>query len=118
LGAPADHLEGIRRIAIDEFAIRPGQQYATIVLDFDRKRVIARGRNREALRGFLTALGPPRCGALEAIAVNIWKPNAAEIRQHGPHVALVHDCFHIVTKYGQKVIDRVWVHEAPRRIPS
>ena len=69
LGAAEDKLDGIRRIAIDEFAIRRGHQYATVVLDLDRKRIvwIARGRDQEALRGFFTALGPTRCAAVEAV---------------------------------------------------
>lgn len=116
LGAAEDHLDGVRRIAIDEFAIRRGHQYATVVLDVDRKRVvwIARGRDQEALRGFLTALGPTRCAAVEAAAVDMWKPYAAELRVHCPQAALVYDLFHIVAKYGLEVIDRVRVDETNR----
>ena len=116
LGAAEDHLDGIRRIAIDEFAVRRGHRYATVVLDLDRKRVvwIARGRDQEALRGFLTALGPTRCALLEAIAVDMWKPYAAELRVHCPQAALVYDLFHIVAKYGLEVIDRVRVDETNR----
>lgn len=116
LGAAEDHLDGIQRIAIDEFAIRRGHQYATVVLDLDRKRVvwIARGRDQEALRGFLTALGPTRCAAIEAVAVDMWKPYAAELRGHCPQAALVYDLFHIVAKYGLEVIDRVRVDETNR----
>lgn len=116
LGAAEDHLDGLRRIAIDEFAIRRGHQYATVVLDVDRKRVvwIARGRDQEALRGFLTALGPTRCAAVEAVAVDMWKPYAAELRVHCPQAALVYDLFHIVAKYGLEVIDRVRVDETNR----
>jgi len=116
LGAPEDHLDGLRRIAIDEFAIRRGQQYATVVLDLDRKRVvwIARGRDQAALHGLFAALGPARCGALEAIAVDMWKPYAAEIRAHCPQAAVVYDRFHIVATYGRDVVDRVRVDETNR----
>src|SRR6185436_8152909 len=116
LGAPEEHLDGLRRIAIDEFAIRRGHQYATVVLDLDRKRIvwIARGRDQEALRGFFTALGPTRCAQLEAVAVDMWKPYAAEIRVHCPQAALVYDLFHLVAKYGLEVIDRVRVDETNR----
>ncbi len=43
LGAPEDHLDGIRQIAIDEFAICRGHQYATVVLDLEWKRVVCVG---------------------------------------------------------------------------
>jgi len=86
------------------------------VLDLDRKRVvwIARGRDQEALRGFLTALGATRCAAVEAVAVDMWKPYAAQRRVHCPQAALVYDRFHIVSKYGLDVIDRVRVDETNR----
>lgn len=116
LGAAEDHLDGIRRVAIDEFAIQRGHRYATVVLDLDRKRVvwIARGRDQAALRGFFAALGPTRCAQLEAAAVDMWAPYAAELRAHCPQAALVYDLFHIVATYGRTVIDRVRVDETNR----
>jgi len=38
----------------------------------------------------------------------------AEVRAHCPHVAIVYDLFHVVTKYGAEVIDRVRVDETNR----
>ena len=112
----ADQANGIRPIAIDAFAIRRGHQYATVVLDLERKRVVwlARGRDHEALRGFFTALGPTRCAASAATAVDMWKPYAAAIRTHCPQAVLVYDLLHIVAKYGLEVIDRVRVNETNR----
>ncbi len=116
LGAAEDHLDGLRRIAIDEFAMQRGHRYATVVLDLERKRVvwIARGRDQEALRGFFTAVGPARCAQLEAVAVDMWAPYAAEVRAHCPQAELVYDLFHVVAKYGHEVIDRVRVDETNR----
>jgi transposase len=84
-----------------------------VVLDLDRKRAvwIARGRNQEAPREILTALGPARCAALEAVAVAMCKPNAAERRVHCPQASLVYDLFRIVARYGPEMIDRVRVDE-------
>ena len=117
MGAPEDHLDGLRLLAFDEFAIRRGQQYATVVLDLDRKRIvwIARSCDQEALRGVFTALGPTRCAALEAVAVDLWKPYAAERRAQCPQAALDYDPAHIVAKYALEVIDRVRVDETNRR---
>jgi transposase len=108
--------DNVRILAIDEFAIQRGHRYATVVLDPLRKRVlwIARGRDQGALTEFFRALGPARCAQLEAVAVDMWAPYAAEIRTHCPQAQLVYDLFHVVAKYGHEVIDRVRVDETNR----
>jgi transposase len=72
LGPAEDHLDGVRVIAIDEFAIQRGHRYATVVVDVLTRRVlwICRDRDRESLRGFFLAMGPERCARLEAAAVD------------------------------------------------
>jgi transposase len=116
LGPVEAQWDGLRVLAIDEFAIQRGHQYATVVIDPTRKRVvwICRGRDQLALRGFFTALGPTRCAALEAVALDMWAPYAAEVRAHCPRAQLVYDLFHVVAKYGHEVIDRVRVDETNR----
>jgi len=114
LGAPEDHLDGLRQLAIDDFAIRRGHQYASVVLDLDRKRVvwIARGRDQEALRGFFTARGPARGAALEAVAVDMWKPYAAELRTHGPQAALVYDRALFIVYVLKDDLKRLWQYRS------
>jgi transposase len=116
LGPPEDHLDGVRVIAIDEFAIQRGHRYATVVVDVLTKRVlwICRDRDREALRGFFVALGPERCALLEAAAVDMWRPYRTELLSYCPQVRLVYDLFHVVAKYGREVVDRVRVDETNR----
>lgn len=46
---PVD-LDGVRRIAMDEFAIQKGHRYATVVVDVERKRVLWVGRGAHGLR--------------------------------------------------------------------
>ena len=116
LGPAEDHLDGVRVIAIDEFAIQRGHRYATVVVDVLTKRVlwICRNRDRESLRGFFLAMGPERCARLEAAAVDMWRHYRAEILAHCPQVRLVYDLFHVVAKYGREVVDRVRVDETNR----
>lgn len=66
---PVD-LSDVRVIVIDEFAIQRGHRYATLVADLITKRVlwISRGRDRAALSGLFTALGPEGCMVLCAAA--------------------------------------------------
>jgi transposase len=116
LGPMEDGLDDVRVISIDEFAIERGHQYATVVLDPTRKKVlwIARGRDQGALAGFFTALGPTRCAQLEAASLDMWAPYRAEVLAHCPHAQIVYDLFHVVAKYGHEVIDRVRVDETNR----
>ncbi len=44
LGPP--ELDGVRMLAMDEFAIQRGHRYATVIIDPERKRVLWVGRGR------------------------------------------------------------------------
>lgn len=112
---PVD-LRDVRVIAIDEFAIQRGHQYATVVADPLRKRVlwVGRGRRREDLRPFFVLLGPTGCARLEAVVMDMSGSYGDEVRVHCPHTTIVYDLFHVVAKYGREVIDRVRVDETNR----
>lgn len=107
---PAD-LSAVRVIAVDEFAIRKGRRYATVVAEPATRRVlwVGRGRRREDLRPFFTLLGPAGCAALEAAAMDMSGPYEQETRAQCPQAAIVYDLFHVVAKFGREVIDRVRV---------
>jgi transposase len=109
-------LRGLRVVAIDEFALRRGHRYATIVVDPTTKRVlwVGRGRGREDLRAFFTLLGPEGCATLEAVVMDMSPAYLGEVRAHCPQAVVVYDLFHVVAKYGREVIDRVRVDEANR----
>lgn len=111
-----ESLAGVRRLAIDEFAIQKGHQYATVIVDADTRRVlwVARGRDRAAVRPFFELLGAEGCGRIEAVTMDMWGPFRDEVRAHCPQAAIVFDLFHIVAKYGREVIDRVRVDETNR----
>jgi transposase len=109
-------LTGVRRIAIDEFAIQKGHRYATSVVDLMTRRVlwVGRGRRREDLRAFFALLGPAGCAALEVAVMDMNEAYEQETRQHCPQIAIVYDLFHIVAKFGREVVDRVRVDETNR----
>lgn len=116
---PVD-LHGVRVIAIDEFALRRGYRYATIVVDVLTKRVlwVTRGSRREDLRPFFALLGPDGCAALEAAVMDMSGAFATEVRAHCPQAAIVYDFFHVVAKYGREVLDRVRTDETTRLAPA
>ena len=109
-------LDGVTRLAMDEFAIQKGHRYATVVIEPTCKRVlwVGRGRSREEVRPFFEMLGPERCGAIRAVAMDMNAAYDLEARQHCPNAEVVYDLFHVVAKYGREVVDRVRVDEASR----
>ena len=113
---PVD-LDGVTRLAMDEFAIQKGHRYATVVIDPTCKRVlwVGRGRGREEVRPFFAELlGPARCKRVVAVAMDMNAAYDLEVRAHCPNAEVVYDLFHVVAKYGREVIDRVRVDEANR----
>lgn len=108
---PAADLSGVRVIAVDEFALRTGHRYATVVAEPATRRVLwaGEGRRREDLRPFFEALGPAGCAALEAAAMDMSGPYEQETRAQCPQAAIVYDLFHVVAKFGREVVDRVRV---------
>lgn len=110
------NLDGVRRIAMDEFAIQKGHRYATVVVEPERKRVlwVGRGRSRADVRPFFELLGPEGCRRLRAVAMDMNTAYDLEVKQHCPNAEVVYDLFHVVAKFGREVIDRVRVDEANR----
>lgn len=114
LGPP--DLDGVRLLAMDEFAIQKGHRYATVVVDPERKRVlwVGRGRSRAEIRPFFELMGPARCAQVQAVAMDMNSAYDLEVRAHCPNAEVVYDLFHVVAKYGREVVDRVRVDEANR----
>jgi transposase len=112
LGAP--DYSGVEVIAMDEFALRKGQRYATVVVDARSRRVlwVGRGRAREDIRAFFQQLGAEGCQRLRAVVMDMNAAYELEVRQHCPQAAIVYDLFHVVAKYGREVVDRVRVDQA------
>jgi transposase len=112
---PVD-LRGVEVIAMDEFSLRKGHKYATVVVDPRSKRVlwVGRGRTREDIRPFFEQLGEQGCRAIKAVGMDMSLAFEEEVRLHCPQAVVVYDLFHVVAKYGRDVIDRVRVDEANR----
>ena len=112
---PIDAL-GVEAIVMDEFAIRKGHRYATVVADAKTCRVlwVGRGRGRRDVRPFFQLLGKEGCASLKAVAMDMSAAYELEVYKHCPNAQVVYDLFHVVLKYGREVIDRVRVDEANR----
>jgi transposase len=99
---------------MDEFALHKGHQYATVVMDAERLRVlwVGEGRSRAALQPFFDLLGEAGCRRIEAVAMAMNTAFDLEVRARCPQAEVVFDLFHVVARCGREVIDRVRVDQA------
>lgn len=98
----------VRRIAIDEIAVRKGHHYMTVVLDLDTGHVLfaAEGKDQQCLKPFFARLRRARA-ELEAVAIDISDAYINAVKEYWPReVVIVHDHYHIVAGMN-KVIDQV-----------
>jgi len=90
-------LQKVRYIAVDEFAIRKGHHYMTVVIDLETGAVLHahEGRDAAALIPFLEKLRRKRVN-LRAVAMDMWPAYLQAVKQVFPHVDVVHDPYHVV----------------------
>ena len=102
--------EPIAKIGIDEKAFRKGRRYLTLVNDLEGSRVLYVGedRRRSSLDGFWESLTAEQLSSIEAVAMDMWDPYVASVREHLPEAdrKIVYDKFHIAQHLG-KAVDRV-----------
>ena len=78
--------EPLTQIGVDEKAFRKGHHYLTLVNDLTRGRVlyVAEDRKQSSLDGFWATQTPEQIGAIEAVAMDMWNPYIASVREHLP----------------------------------
>ena len=93
-----DPAQEVAHAGIDEKAFQTGHQYATLLTDLDKGRVIdlVQHRTEEAATSLLdTALSPHQKARVQSVSMDLW-PAFANAQEHVlPHADRVHDRFHI-----------------------
>jgi transposase len=105
----------VRRIAIDEIAIRKGHDYMTVVLDLDTGQVLyaEEGKDHTCLKAFFRRLRRARA-KLEAVAMDMSEAYIKAVAEYWPkEVAIVHDHYHIVAGMNE-VIKKIRREEQDR----
>src|SRR5207249_10885800 len=102
--------ESVSKIGVDEKAFRKGHSYYTLVNDLVRSRVmyVGEGRQQSSLDGFWEILTEEQKQSIAAVAMDMWDPYVASVREHVPGAdrKIVFDKFHIA-KYLGEAVDRV-----------
>lgn len=106
----------IEYLGMDEFALHKGHRYATVIVEPLRRQVlwVGQGRSREAIRPFFEGMEEASRRRIKAVVMDMNTAFDLEVQAHCPNAEVVYDLFHVVTKYGREVIDRVRVDEAHR----
>ncbi len=100
----------VRRLGVDETSFQRRHEYVTIVTDLDESVVlhVADDRKRESLDLFFRSLTPSQIAAIEAVAMDMWRPFISSVCEHVPDAdrKIAFDKFHVAGHLGEAV-DRV-----------
>jgi transposase len=97
-------LTQVRYIAVDEFAVRKGHRYMTVVMDLETGQILhaAHGKGADALIPFLKRLRRQRV-KLRAVAMDMSPAYMQAVSEVFPQVDIVHDPYHIVTTVNKAI---------------
>lgn len=94
---PADALDDLRDIGVDELSYRRHHEYITIVVDHRHGRIVWAypGKSAATLKKFFDELGPERCAKLERVSIDMSPAYEKAIREAAPAAQIVFDRFHV-----------------------
>lgn len=97
-------LRDLKAIAIDEFSVRKGHQYFTIVMDLKSGAIVyaAPGKGENALKNFWKRLRGSKA-RVQAVATDMASAYYAAVRKNLPQATHVFDRFHIVKLMNDKL---------------
>jgi len=97
-------LAGVRYIAVDEFAVRKGHRFMTVVMDLETGQIlhVAHGKDAAALTPFLRRLRRQKV-KLRAVAMDMSPAYMQAVREVFPEVDIVHDPYHVVVTVNRAI---------------
>ncbi len=99
-------LKGVRMIGIDEFAVRKGHVYKTIVVDLETGRIlyVGEGKGADSLDNFWKRVR--RAGTkIEYVATDLSSAFISAVMENCPNAVHVFDHFHVVKLMNEKLDD-------------
>jgi transposase len=102
-----DLLAGLSAIAIDEVKYKKGQKYLTVICSHTTGQVVwaAKGRSKDTLMAFFSALGDERCGALAFVTCDGAEWIHTVVAEQAPNATVCLDPFHVV-KWATDAVDK------------
>ena len=105
---PADRLDGLTHIGVDELSYRRHHEYVTVVVDHRTSRVVwvHPGKNADTLKLFFEKLGKERGEKLEAVTIDMSGAYIKAITEASPKAQIIFDRFH-VQRLAHEALDEV-----------
>jgi transposase len=100
--------EPVRKLGLDEKSFASGHNYASVLTDVDRSRVlqVTPGRKLEDAERVLSSLSAEQRAGVRAIAMDMWPAYMSAASTMLVNADIVHDKFH-VSKYLNDAVDQV-----------
>jgi transposase len=100
--------EPVRYAGLDEKSFARHHNYASVLTDIGRSRVldVVRGRSLQDAQQLLGTLTPQQRQGVRAVAVDMWPGYMSAIRNMLGQADIVHDKFH-VSKYLNEAVDKI-----------
>lgn len=99
-------VEGLRRLGIDEIALKKRQdQYVLVLSDLQARRVITvlPDRSKETLEAYLASWTPQARAQVEVVALDLWQPYHLAVGALLPQAQIVGDRFHVMKNLNDQV---------------
>ena len=102
-------LKDAKFLAIDEFSIKKGHKYATVVADVETRRVIwvGKGKAISDVNEFFKKCGTEGCKQIKAVAIDQNAGSATCVKKYCPGAGVVCDLFHMIYNYGRLVVSAI-----------
>ena len=96
----------VRILGVDEISVRKGhKQYALVLSDLERRRVIAVLPNRlkETFEKWLDGLTEEERRAIKVVSMDMWEAYRQAVRKKLPHADIVADRFHVMKQLNHQI---------------
>jgi transposase len=97
-------IKNVKHIAIDEFAVKKGHKYMTVVVDLDTGIIIhvGEGKGNEALEAFWKRIRRNQV-KIEAVAIDMSPAYISAVTNNLPQAQIVFDHFHVIKLYNDEL---------------
>lgn len=103
-------------LAIDEFKLHRGHQYATHIIDLETGYIlwIQKGKGKDVVHNFIDHAGLNWMKGVEAVSCDMNAGFHAAFLERCPHLRIVFDYFHVIKNFNEKVVNEVRKDEMER----